>query len=79
MDGINTEIKIRQALPSDACAIVRIYVYSWSAGFGPRMATIKADAARIRRWRTGVGKALMSVALEGPCVRKGIVGQFYGH
>ena len=109
-------LKIRPAGPGDVEAIVRIYVESWNAGFGPRMPAIEADAARIGRWRkelaetsptrwwlaergddvvgfvgigpsrdpidpdlgeldtiavdpvawrTGVGKALMSVALEG--------------
>jgi N-acetylglutamate synthase-like GNAT family acetyltransferase len=111
-----SSIKIRSAGPGDVDAIVRIYVDSWNAGFGPRMPAIEADAARIGRWRkelaessatrwwlaergdvvvgfvgigpsrdsidpdlgeldtiavdpvawrTGVGKALMSVALEG--------------
>jgi lincosamide nucleotidyltransferase A/C/D/E len=109
-------LKIRPAGPDDAEAIVRIYVDSWNAGFGPRMPAIEADAARISRWRkdlsdstatrwwlaerggeivgfvgigpsrdpidpdlgeldtiavdprawrTGIGKALMAVALEG--------------
>jgi N-acetylglutamate synthase-like GNAT family acetyltransferase len=109
-------LKIRQAGSGDIDAIVRIYVDSWNAGFGPLMPAIEADAARISRWRkelaessatrwwlaergddivgfvgigpsrnpidsdlgelntiavdprawrTGVGKALMSVALEG--------------
>jgi len=109
-------LKIRPAGPGDVEAIVRIYVDSWNAGFGPRMPAIEADAARLSRWRkdlsgssatrwwlaergdetvgfvgigpsrdpidpdlgeldtiavdpriwrTGVGKALMSIALEG--------------
>jgi len=44
-------IKIRSAGPGDVDALVRIYVDSWNAGFGPRMPAIEADAARIGRWR----------------------------
>lgn len=46
-----TAIKIRPAGPGDVDTIVRIYVDSWNAGFGPRMPAIEADAARIGRWR----------------------------
>jgi lincosamide nucleotidyltransferase A/C/D/E len=51
------ELKIRPAGPGDADAIVRIYVDSWNAGFGPRMPAIEADAARISRWHKALAES----------------------
>jgi N-acetylglutamate synthase-like GNAT family acetyltransferase len=50
-------LKIRPAGPGDVEAIVRIYVDSWNAGFGPRMPAIEADAARISRWRKDLAES----------------------
>ena len=59
MHAVRTDLLRRQAecvgLPLRPISLpfpaVRIYVDSWNAGFGSRMPTIKADAARISRWR----------------------------
>jgi len=50
-------LKIRPAGPDDVEAIVRIYVDSWNAGFGPRMPVIEVDAARISSWREVLGES----------------------
>src|SRR6266508_3040865 len=57
MRRLADELKIRPAGPGDVDAIVRIYVDSWNAGFGPRMPAIEADAARIGRWRKALAKS----------------------
>ena len=52
-----SKVMVREADVNDAVAVVRIYVDSWNAGFGPRMRGIEADTQRIERWRRDLSDA----------------------
>ena len=52
-----SNISIRPATPDQADVIASIYVTSWNEGFGARMPHIKADPARVERWRSDLGPA----------------------
>ena len=47
-------LAVRPASAADAGEVARIYVASWTTGFGARMPRIEADAARAQRWRAAL-------------------------
>ena len=50
------ELAIRQAVPTDAEPVARIYVDSWNAGFSNLMPKREYDAELISRWRADLAE-----------------------
>jgi N-acetylglutamate synthase-like GNAT family acetyltransferase len=73
-------LTVRRALRADAEAVARIYVDSWSAGFGDLMGNRELDSELTGRWRVALGsppphrwwvaernRAIVGFAGIGPC------------